>query len=405
VQNTPKHTPHAEAVLVAALLLLAVLARAAGWQVRTEDMHIFFQWYYQLREAGWRGLGTEIGNYNAPFIYLLGVVGVLPGPLLVKMKAVFVLFDAVLAFFSYRIVGLRWPGRRIPTAAALLVLLLPTVVINASFYGQMDAAWASCALGGVYFLLRGKPWSGVALCGIAVAVKPQGVFVVPLLLLLALAGRLPWRTLLAAPAVFVALDLPAILAGRDPVELLTVYDLGRQAQNGSALSRHAPSIYAFVPAGRYDDAIRLLGLAGTAAIVLGICWVLIARAVALTDLRVVTVTALFALLLPFLLPGMHERYFFLADVTTVVLAVFRPRLWFVPLLVQAGSLLAYQPYLFGRAALPMTDAATLMLAAVIVLGYVLLRDAFAPADAGGGRLVRVISRPAGRPVPLPVRPV
>ena len=82
-------------------------------------------------------------------------------------------------------------------------------------------------------------------------------------------------------------------------------------------------------------------------------------------------------MVPFLLPGMHERYFFLADVTTVLLACYVPRLWFVPLLVQASSLLSYQPYLFGRVVpvLP-TIAALLMLAALTVVAHRLLSEAF-----------------------------
>jgi Gpi18-like mannosyltransferase len=301
------------------------------------------------------------------------------------------------------------------------MVLLPTVVINASLYGQMDSMWAAFAVGGVYYLLRDKPWHAVAFCTAALAVKPQGIFVFPVLLLLALAGRLPWRTLLAAPAVFVALDLPAMLAGRDPIELLTIYDMGRQARHVPGLSLRAPSLYAFIPPGGPTGTIRMLGYVFTAAIVLGICWVLIARAVEMTRERIVLVATLFALLLPFLLPGMHERYFFLADVTTLVLAVYRPRLWFVPLIVQAASLLAYERYLIGSGPLqlPMTVPATMMLGAVVVVGYVLLRDAFAePApdepEAGAesldaewaAELLRLepASPPAATPEPLPVRP-
>jgi Gpi18-like mannosyltransferase len=199
----------------------------------------------------------------------------------------------------------------------------------------------------------------------------------------------------------VALDLPAIVAGRSPIELLTIYDLGRQARNVPGLGVRLPSLYAFLPAGGPVGTIRTLGYILTAAIVLGICWVLIARAAAMTRDRVVLAATLFALLLPFLLPGMHERYFFLADAMTLILAVHRPRLFFVPLLVQAGSLLAYQAYLMGRPMLPMTVAASLMLAAVIVVGYVLIRDEEDDLDAELDEL----TRRAATPAPLPARPV
>jgi Gpi18-like mannosyltransferase len=398
MQTDRKPARYAEALLFAALVACAVLARWAGWRVKTDDMNIFFQWYNQLKAAdGWRGIGAPIGNYNAPFIYLLAVVIYLPGPLILKMKAVFVVFDVLLAWFTYRIVGLHRPGRRIPAAAALAVVMLPTVVLNASFYGQMDSMWAAFALGGVYYLLRDRPWHAVAMCGVAFAVKPQGIFIFPLLLLLALAGRLPWRTLLAAPAVFLALDAPAILFGRDPRELLTVYAMSRQARNVPDLSLRAPSVFAFVPAGTHAGSLRTLGYVFTAAAVLAVCYLLIVRAVELTRERIVTLAALFALLVPFLLPGMHERYFFLADVTTLVLALYKPRLWYVPLLVQAGSLIAYESYLYGRV-LPQTVPATLMLVALIVLAHHVVRDAMAARTRA-----EVSLPPAARPAPLPAR--
>jgi Gpi18-like mannosyltransferase len=144
--------------------------------------------------------------------------------------------------------------------------------------------------------------------------------------------------------------------------------------------------------------------------VLGVIYVLVVRMVELTPERIVTAAALFAILVPFLLPGMHERYFFLADVLTLVLAVYRPRLWFVAILVELSSLLSYLPYLFGRQApwLPGPVMATMMLAALVTVGYVLLSEAFQPSAAeeiGVDELEEMLTRPpAEPPAPLPVRP-
>ena len=410
--NVRKPPPYAEWLLVAALAGLAVLARRAGWFIKTNDTAIFIEWVQQMRAAGvWHGIGQPIGNYNAPFLYLLAIVIYLPGPLLLKIKAIFVVFDLVLAFFTYKIVGLRFEGRRVPAAAALAMLLLPTVVINASWYGQMDAMWASFALGGVYFLMRDRPWVAVSLCALSLAIKPQGIFIFPLLLLLALGGRLPWRTFLTVPAVFAVLDIPALLAGRSPMDLLTVYDMSRQAVHVPALTSRAPSLYAFIQAGRRAETVRVLGYIFAAALILGIIYILIIRNVQITRDRLITYAALFAIAMPFMLPGMHERYFFLADVTTVLLAIHKPRLWPVPLLVQAASLISLEPYLFGGRTpqmLPLTVPATLMLAALVTLLHHVLKDAFdlesteipdTPAE-----LEAEISRPGGdRRGPLPAR--
>jgi Gpi18-like mannosyltransferase len=337
---------------IVALVALAVVARVAAWPVATGDMRIFFMWYHQLGDiGGWRAIGADVGNYNAPFVYLLAFLHLVPGPLIIKIKLAFVVFDVLLGWFTYKIAGSIKP--------AVVVVLLPTVLINASLWGQIDAMWASLALGGIY-LLRDRPWLAVALFGAALAIKPQAIFVFPLLLMLALGGRLPWRTLLAAPAVFLALDLPALVAGRNPVELLTIYDMDRQSRIVAELTYRAPSAYAFLPAGAPVETIRLAGYAVAAAAVVAVCALLAKRK---TD--VLATAALFSIMVPFLLPGMHERYFFLADVLTVLLAFQRPRLWFVPVLVQGASLLSYAPYLLGGYLTPMAVPAAMMLAALL----------------------------------------
>jgi Gpi18-like mannosyltransferase len=293
----------------------------------------------------------------------------------------------LLAWFSYRITDSIKP--------ALIVALLPTVLINASLWGQIDAMWASLALGGIYYLMRERPWLAVALFGAALAIKPQAVFVFPVLLLLALGGRLPWRMLLAAPAVFLVLDLPALVAGRDPVELLTIYDVDRQSHIVAELTYRAPSAYAFLPAGVPVETIRLAGYVVTAAAVMAVCAVLARKK---TDL--VATAALFSIMVPFLLPGMHERYFFLADVLTVLLACRRPKLWFVPVLVQGASLLSYAPYLLGGYLAPMAVPAAMMLAA-------LLSTLLTPAPTGKPAPTTpelVTRRREGRPAPVPARP-
>jgi Gpi18-like mannosyltransferase len=396
-------TRPAETALVAGLFAIVLLVRWAGRHELTYDMLVFLRWYGQLRDAGGvRGLGKQVGNYNAPYLYLLVLTTYLPGVAMLKIKAMYVAFDALLAFFAYKLVALRRPGH-VAIGAALAVLLLPTVVINASLWGQMDSMWASFALGGLYFVLRERPWWAVTFCTIAFAFKPQGIFIFPLLLLCLLAGRLRWRALIAAPLVFVLLDLPAILLGRNPIELFTLYEPSRQAKyTTTALDAHAPSVFAFLPVGGRLETVKILGYGFTAALVLFVCYALISQRVRLTPTRLVTAATLFAIMLPYTLPGMHDRYFYLGDVLSVVLACYRPRLWFVPLLVQAASLGSYLPSLFswyhnGRF-VPIPVLAAIMGAALLTVGYVLLRDAV-PALEADQAPSKDLWNP-GRPVPV-----
>jgi len=366
----------AELVLLGGLAVLALLIRWIGHDEITPDMRTFLGWYAAL--DGFPGLRHQVGNYNAPFLYLLAALAYLPGPAIVKIKMLWVVFDAVLVFFTYRIVALRWPGRRIPTLAALVMAFLPTVVINSSVYGQCDAIWGGLSLGGLYYLLRGRQWWGVALMTLALAFKPQAIFLFPLLALLVLAGSLRWRTLLVVPLGYLVLDLPALLLGRDPVELFTLYDPGRQSKWITALTSNAANLWAFVPVTTRLGTLKTLGYVFALVLILGLIYTLIAGRYELDAERLVTAAVVFAILVPFVLPGMHERYFYLADVLSVVLAFYRPRLWFVALLVQAASLLSYLPFLFWEMPHgPFVDLrvlTTLMLAALLVTTYCLLNN-------------------------------
>jgi Gpi18-like mannosyltransferase len=72
------------------------------------------------------------------------------------------------------------------------------------------------------------------------------------------------------------------------------------------------------------------------------------------------------LAVPFLLPKMHERYFFLADVISIVYAFSFPRAFLIPIVMQLVSLLSYAPYLTGA------EPVRLAYVAVAVLGITLV---------------------------------
>lgn len=63
----------------------------------------------------------------------------------------------------------------------------------------------------------------------------------------------------------------------------------------------------------------------------------------LTSAMLLKVTLVFALAIPFLLPEMHERYFYLADVVSIIYAFYFPRYFYIAVIIQLCSLLSYAP--------------------------------------------------------------
>ena len=84
-------------------------------------------------------------------------------------------------------------------------------------------------------------------------------------------------------------------------------------------------------------------------------------------------------LMPFLLPKMHERYFYPAALAAIGLAFFRPKLRLIPIFLQAVSLITYLSFLLDQHAIPLWALALVMAAPVSVLAGVLLRT-FSPGS-------------------------
>ncbi|MFI6153709.1 hypothetical protein ACIBCA_13535 [Kitasatospora sp. NPDC051170] len=360
---SPLAKPAVRLALLVGIGIVALGVRAAMRHWQSLDFQLFLsQWYKSLDQGGFHALKDPgFADYNVPYLYLLAALTKLPVSALTGMKAISIAFDLLMGFFVLRIVALRFPRRDAwqPFAATLLVLLLPTVVSNSGWWSQADSIYTSFVVGAVYFVLTRRPWWACSMIGFALAFKLQTVFVFPFLLVMLLTRRLLWRSLLAIPAVYLALDIPAFMIGADPVKLLTVYT--RQADSYQQLTLNAPSVYQFIRTPldpHHAESIRSAGILATGAVV----GVLIALAVlsrtgrlalrsgaarpTLTQNQVVLTALASAITLPFLLPSMHDRYFYIADVLSVVAAFYVPRrLWFVPVLVQVSSFSAYLTFL------------------------------------------------------------
>jgi Gpi18-like mannosyltransferase len=396
-ENAPSRA--ARAIVIAVVLIAAVTARTAFLNFQSGDYRAFLLPWYQFiqQNGGLSALRYNFSDYNAPYLYLLVVLTHIPVSPLLGVKLISMVFDFLLGYFAYRIVALRHPDSWWPVLAGAAVVLLPTVVVNSSMWGQADAIYSAFGVGGVYFLLRKRPWSACVFFGLALGFKLQIVFLFPLLLLLVLRKHIPWPALLLIPGVYLALDIPALLIGADPHTLLTVY----LAQTGSysQLTLGAPNVYQFLDPNLTSSAIKTGGVVVTGLLALGLVVAAAAKRVELTTTRIVLAATLSVLLVPYLLPAMHERYFYLADVLTVMAACYLPlKLWALPVLTQFASLYSYLPFLTMRGGGGDTSIvdrkilAAVMLAALLLAGWAAVSSWRSSSPTG--------PVPAPRPTPL-----
>jgi Gpi18-like mannosyltransferase len=338
----------ARAVVIAAVVCCALVVRFAFADFRSGDYDAFVsQWYaFIAQHGGFGALKYDFANYNVPYLYLLALLTYTPIPALYGIKLISVVFDLLLAFFAYRIVALRRPGTWWPVVAGAVVLFLPTVVMNSSVWAQADAIYSAFSLGAVYFVLRRRPWLACVFFGLALSFKLQAVFLFPVLVLLVARRRIPWPALLLVPGVYLLMDVPALLVGANLRSLLSVYVTETGTYN--QLTLNAPNIYQFLGNVGHTATIKALGIELTGLLLLALIVPVVVKRIELTPTRIVLASAVCAVLVPFVLPSMHERYFYLADALTVVAAFYLPRrLWALPVLEQFASAFSYAPFLLA----------------------------------------------------------
>lgn len=138
------------------------------------------------------------------------------------------------------------------------------------------------------------------------------------------------------------------------------------------MTYNAPTIYQwFTGTALAQNKWVGIGLAALAVALVG--GLLLWRQPTLTTTLGLQLGLVCVLAIPFFLPEMHERYFYLADVLAIIYAFYIPRAFPLPIGMQIVSLLSYAPYLFRRTPVGLSFMALLVLALLVVAATQLVK--------------------------------
>ncbi len=315
--------------------------------------------------GGFRGLAVGIGNYNVPYLYFLALISYFDIYDLYLIKLVSIFFDVILAFSVMKLVSVVTSDRTRRLFAFYAVLFLPTVILNSAYWGQCDSIYVAFAVLSIWCALSGRPKTALVMIAVSFSFKLQAVFMMPIFLAFIYTGRMKWRHLPIFPLTYIIMVLPAVLMGRPFMETLTLYiDQGWTV--GSYLNFNSPSIFALLSNADTELWSKLGVVLAFSFTILVLYWLFLYRK-SLSERTLLAATTLLAIGIPFLLPHMHDRYFYASDIFTLAFAITAPSFFLLPLCSQFASLLGYHAYLRGRYLLPMSDGAITLIAAIILL--------------------------------------
>ena len=357
-----------------AFTALALVIRASLLDFKSDDYLTFLEpWTQFFRDnGGFAALRYSLGNYNPPYMYFLALFSYFDISELYLIKLLSVLFDVLLAWACMKLLGLYTGSRAKLLGVFLAVLFLPTVVINGAYWAQCDSIYAFFGIYALYLGLRGRGCASMVSLAACFAFKLQAVFIIPVFFILLLAKKLRWRQLLVFPAAYIVFMLPALLAGRPFIETMTLY-FAQAGTVGDAMNYNAPSLTSMFQWSGNTEGPSMLLIAAAFALVLAAYAVAAVKRSSLDDTVILGFALLLAMGIPYLLPHMHDRYFFISGVLALVLAFRDWRFFPVPLLAELDSLHCYYAY-FVRYYLvqPRIGGVFMLVALMLTAAYIIV---------------------------------
>ena len=208
-------------------------------------------WMEQIENnGGIRALSLEIGNYNIIYLFFLAIFTYIPVPGIVSIKMFSIIFDFIIAIAGATIVKHLTKNsehkNEIFLSSYFILLMLPTIVLNSSLWGQCDSIYTAFIILSIMFLIKEKYLISIIMLGISFSFKLQAVFIFPLFGLIYLGKRkFPFYYFFLIPIINIASWLPALLNGRSFLSCLEIY-LGQTQMMNNYINKNFINIYNFI---------------------------------------------------------------------------------------------------------------------------------------------------------------
>ena len=335
---------------IAVICLCGIILRVKMFPHTSRDMEVFLEpWYnHFLNNGGFKAVGDEIGDYTPLYYYYLAALTYFKSvSAQTGIKILSVAFDYIMALYVMMIVKLNErKDSVVPFIAFAAAFMLPTVIMNSAVWGQCDVIYTCFLVMCLYYLLEGNDKTAMIMFGVSFSLKLQAIFFVPLIGILIFKKKIRPLNLLWIPAVYVVSIIPAVIAGGNFWRLLTVYF--RQSGQYNAFCMSLPNLWGLWKDVDYD----ILGSAGVyfagAAVVTVMYYYITKKELKITRNSLVALAMISSFIVPFVLPFMHERYFYTSEIMFVIFAFyFRDRLWLI-FTSQFCSVQCLSSYLFGK---------------------------------------------------------
>ena len=351
--------------LLTCLVLLSVDLLTI-WLINYQSLdwsNFLSQWCLNYQNLSWQESFrqiTNISDYTPLYSYFLIIIAHIfsINNCLYAIKYLSFIFSIILAV-AMELVICTATKNKFSYLHLVIFLLLPPILLEFSAWGQCDAVYVALALFAFYFALKRCSVFCFICLGLSFALKLQFIFITPMILVLLIIrdqnGKryLNWAWVWLAPLMYVVNLLP-LFFGANLENLISVYfkQMGAEieAANNCFSLEFILKQLLVIPGSTIKRILNLLiaiiGIGLTVKLLLEV--LKSHRHSSLTIRDIVYYALCFAMVMVYFMPKMHERFFFVAFVLSIVFWLVQPKLWngFLSAIITTSLTIAYFIYLF-----------------------------------------------------------
>lgn len=311
---------------IAIVSVIGLVLRLTGFHFEGVDYKECFRvWFEHIKEIGnLSALPAYEGDYNYPYVTILYLLSFIPVSSLYSIKMVSVLFDFLEAGILASTVMNATEGEnryRIGLVAYTLVLCNPHAIINSGYLAQCESIWTALGLLSFYLIVvKEKPGKGMFVLGMALAFKPQAVFIMPILLITYFyKKKFSIWNLLWIPIAIETLCIPAMIGGGRWSDGFSKFFF--LLEEYPFIFYYYPNVWAFFQEVPYY-AFGTIAIVFTFVVLLLFAVLFMKSGKKYVIQDYVQYAAWTVMTCVMLLPCMHERYNYMAEMLIPVSAIF-----------------------------------------------------------------------------------
>lgn len=308
-------------------------------------------WYNEAKIMGISSIGTEIGDYNIPYQFYVALITYLPINPIISYKLLSIMFDYILAISSSYLTILltrNKENKNVFLMVYTITLFLPTIFLNSGYWGQADSIYTALIIISLTLLVKEKYIFSFVFLGIALSIKLQTIFILPLFLFYYFLNKSYSIVKMALVFItsFYVMCLPGFVYGRSLLDPIKVYI---SQSNYSFLWANYPNFWSIItPYTSYYlySLFKVPSLIICFVIFFATLYIMLYRCIKFNKDMILYLSIFSVYTCVMFLVNMHDRYAYMLDVLFIIGIFINKRLAVFSIIPILINILIYGNYLF-----------------------------------------------------------